>query len=54
MRRKSPFGLIMDPEPYDAWFRAKVEEALPDPRPAKPHDQVMLEARVLIGRKRRA
>lgn len=25
---------------YDAWFRAKVQEALDDPRPAIPHDQV--------------
>ena len=24
---------------YDAWFRAKVQEALDDPRPAIPHDQ---------------
>jgi len=25
---------------HDAWFRAKVQEALDDPRPAIPHEQV--------------
>jgi hypothetical protein len=25
---------------HDAWFRAKVQEALNDPRPAIPHEQV--------------
>jgi DNA-damage-inducible protein J len=25
---------------HDAWFRAKVQEALDDPRPCIPHDQV--------------
>lgn len=49
-----PAGLTTDPDAYDAWFRAKVEEALVDPRPAKPHDQVMQEARALIDGKRRA
>lgn len=49
-----PAGLTADPDAHDAWFRAKVQEALADPRPAKPHDQVMREARVLIGGKRSA
>jgi hypothetical protein len=26
---------------YDAWFRAKVEESLSDPRPSVPHDEAM-------------
>jgi hypothetical protein len=26
---------------YDRWFRAKVQEALDDPRPSVPHDEVM-------------
>jgi len=30
-----------DPVEYDKWFRAKVQEALDDPRPPVPHDQVM-------------
>ncbi|MCO6385359.1 type II toxin-antitoxin system RelB/DinJ family antitoxin [Oceanicola sp. 502str15] len=49
-----PAGLTADPEAYDAWFRAKVQEALEDPRPAKPHTQVMQEAQALIDGKRRA
>jgi DNA-damage-inducible protein J len=28
-----PFELMADRETYDAWFRAKVREALDDPRP---------------------
>ena len=47
-----PVGLTADPNAYDAWFRAKVQEALSDPRPATPHDQVMREARALIDGKR--
>jgi hypothetical protein len=26
---------------YDRWFRAKVQKALDDPRPAIPHDEAM-------------
>ena len=33
---------------YDRWFRAKVQAALDDPRPAIAHDEVMAEARLLI------
>ena len=49
-----PAGLTADPEAHDAWFRAKVHEALADTRPAVPHQQVMDEAQALIDRKRRA
>ncbi len=35
-----PAGLTVDTAAHDAWFRAKVQEALDDPRPAMPHDQV--------------
>ena len=49
-----PVGLTTDSEAYDAWFRAKVQKALMDLRPAVPHRQVMREAQVLIDRKRRA
>jgi len=34
-----PFSLTSDAE-HDAWFRARVREALNDPRPAVPHDEV--------------
>ncbi|HQS47606.1 MAG TPA: type II toxin-antitoxin system RelB/DinJ family antitoxin [Xanthobacteraceae bacterium] len=49
-----PAGLTTDPEAHDAWFRAKVHEALADTRPAVPHQQVMDETQALIDRKRRA
>lgn len=49
-----PAGLTADPEAYDAWFRAKVQEALDDPRPAVRHQQVMGEAQAVIDRKRNA
>ncbi len=35
-----PAGLTVDPAAHDVWFRAKVIEALDDPRPAIPHDVV--------------
>ena len=35
-----PAGLTMDPAVHDAWFRAKVKEALEDTRPAIPEAQV--------------
>lgn len=49
-----PAGLTADPDAYDTWFRAKVREAIADPRSATPHDQVMQDARALIDGKRRA
>jgi len=49
-----PPGLTTDPESHDQWLRAKVREALADPRPGVPHRQVMDEAQALIDRKRRA
>lgn len=35
-----PFELAKNAAEYDAWFRSKVQEALDDPRPAIPHQQV--------------
>lgn len=49
-----PAGLATDPQAHDAWFRAKVREALDDTRTAVPHSQVMDEAQALIDAKRRA
>ncbi|KEY57106.1 hypothetical protein [Serratia sp. DD3] len=37
---------------YDRWFRAKVQAALDDPRPAIPHDEVMVEMNKLLEEKR--
>jgi DNA-damage-inducible protein J len=35
-----PFSLSVDPAAHDAWCRAKVREALDDPRPPIPHGEV--------------
>jgi DNA-damage-inducible protein J len=35
-----PPGFTADPAQHDAWFRAKVLEALDDPRPPIPHEEV--------------
>ena len=35
-----PFPLATDAAAHDAWFRAKVRQALDDLRPAVPHDEV--------------
>ncbi|GAA4355593.1 type II toxin-antitoxin system RelB/DinJ family antitoxin [Variovorax defluvii] len=35
-----PAGLVVDAAAHDAWFRAKVQEALDDPRPAVSHERV--------------
>lgn len=49
-----PIGLTTDPEAYDAWFRAKVQEVLDDARPGMPHQRVMDETQALIDQKRNA
>jgi DNA-damage-inducible protein J len=35
-----PFPLAANAAAHDAWFRAKVQEAIDDPRPGVPHAQV--------------
>ena len=35
-----PVGLVADTDAHDAWFRAKVQEALNDPRTPIPHEEV--------------
>ena len=35
---------------HDAWFRARVQEALDEPGPGIPHDQVAEETRAVIDR----
>ncbi len=35
-----PAGLTVDDATHDAWFRAKVQEALDDPRPAISNEEV--------------
>lgn len=38
-----PFELVADPKTYDAWFRARVREALDDTRPDVAHEDVEAE-----------
>ena len=38
-----PFELVADRQAYDAWFRAKVREALDDIRPDVAHEDVEAE-----------
>lgn len=51
--RGMPAGLTADPDAYDSWFRAKVREAMDDPRPSVPHDQAMQDIQGAINAKRR-
>lgn len=47
----SGFASTEEAEAYDVWFRAKVREALDDPRPGVPHEQVMAEMQAIIDGK---
>lgn len=47
-----PVGLTTDPEAYDAWFRARVREAMADDRPEIGHGDVMDEVQSVIDRSR--
>ena len=44
----SEFATQADADSYDAWFRAKVQEALDSKKPLIPHDQVLAEMRSII------
>ena len=48
---ESEFASTEEAEAYDVWFRAKVREALDDPRPGIPHEQVMAEMQAIIDGK---
>jgi DNA-damage-inducible protein J len=48
-----PAGLTADPDAYDSWFRAKVREAMDDPRPSVPHTQAMQDIQTAINAKQR-
>ncbi len=49
---ESEFATTQEAEAYDAWFRAKVEAALTDPRPGIPHEQVMAKMWAIIDRRK--
>jgi DNA-damage-inducible protein J len=51
-----PFPLTRNPAEHDAWFRAKVREALNDRRPDIPHEEVeahFARRRAAVVRKRK-
>ena len=48
---ESEFASTEEAEAYDVWVRAKVREALDDPRPGIPHEQVMAEMQAIIDGK---
>ena len=48
-----PPGLTTDPDSYDVWFRAKVQEALDDPRPSLSQNVVMANVQAVIDARRR-
>ncbi|PIV33716.1 MAG: antitoxin [Lysobacterales bacterium CG02_land_8_20_14_3_00_62_12] len=50
----SEFDTEEDAANYDRWFRAKVQEAVDDPRPSLPHDAAMADVAALIEAKRKA
>ena len=49
---ESEFASTEEAEAYDAWFRAKVREALDDPTPPIPHDEVVRRVKATIERRR--
>jgi DNA-damage-inducible protein J len=52
-----PFELLQSDAAHDAWFRAKVQQALDDPRPNIPHEEVeayFAERRAAAAQKARA
>lgn len=48
----SEFATTEEAEAYDVWFRARVQEALDDPRPPVPHDEVVRRVKATIERNR--
>jgi hypothetical protein len=46
----SEFATTEEAEAHDAWFRAKVQEALDDPRPPIPHDQAVARIDAVLAR----
>lgn len=48
----SPFESPEAEASYDRWFRAKVQEALNDPRPTVPHDEAMARVQAILEKRR--
>ncbi|MBV4485148.1 stability determinant [Pseudomonas sp. SWRI153] len=49
----SDFDTAEEAASYDRWFRAQVQEALDDPRPAVPHAEAMVMLDQMIDENRR-
>ncbi|MGU3348089.1 type II toxin-antitoxin system RelB family antitoxin [Pseudomonas monsensis] len=49
----SEFESEEEAESYDRWFRAKVQAAMDDPRPATPHEEAMVRLDQLLEEKRK-
>lgn len=49
----SEFATTEEAEAYDVWFRKKVQEALADPRPPIPHEEVVRQVKATIERNRK-
>ena len=50
---ESEFASTEEAEAHDAWFRAKVQEALADSRPDVPHDEVVARVKAnIVGLKK--
>ncbi len=45
----SEFETQEQADAYDHWFRAKVEAAINDPRPAVPHNEAMARVRARLN-----
>ena len=48
----SEFASAEEEAAYDVWYRKQVQEALDDPRPGIPHDEVMAEMRAIVEKAR--
>ena len=48
----SEFATQADADSYDAWFRAKVQEALDSKKPRIPHDEAMARVRAMLESRR--
>jgi hypothetical protein len=47
---ESEFATSEDAAEYDAWFRAKVGQAMTSDAPSIPHDQVMAMAQAILDK----
>jgi hypothetical protein len=47
--RESEFETEEQAASYDQWFRGKVQEAIDDPRPSIPHDQVAQRIETILA-----